>query len=150
MSSNDQSSFLPHVKFFNNFTYQDCDARRLISGVAGKFGLPIEIRQIKIINFTESSVNDKKVVGNHKHYGDSDQWEIIIVLDDGDEEGGKIHFRYRNYDGSVREKILFGGDVVVVPPGCSLALVALDKSCRIIEISNKEYDASNYIVDRLF
>lgn len=141
-------SILPHVLFLRAKPFENIDARRLISGVAGDFGFPLQIRQIKIIEFPENSVKNRLVIGNHRHFGESGQWELIIVL--GMSRKPVFHFRYRNYNDKVREKFLKGGDVVLVPPGCSLALMALCPGAKVIEISNQEYRYINYIDDKLF
>lgn len=138
----------PQVSFYKNSSFENADVRRIISGVDGDFGLPMQIRQIKVIQFNEESVSKRMVVGNHKHYGESGQWELIIILGKADE--AQFNFRYRNYDDNINEKILMGGEVVVIPPGCSLALIGLHKNAMLIEISNKIYNSENYITDVLF
>lgn len=142
------ASILPHVSFLRTNPFENIDLRRSISGVAGDFGFPLQIRQIKIIEFSEDAVRNHLVVGNHCHFGESGQWELIVVL--GKSRKPLFRFRYRNYRSGVKEKFLKGGDVVVVPPGCSLALVALASGARVIEISNQEYKNMNYIDDKLF
>jgi len=145
-----EDDFLPHVSFTRGNVFSDKDVRRMLQGVSGDLEIPVlKLSQIKIINFSEEAVKENKVIGNHKHYGISGQWEIIIVL--GEKTFGKIfRFRYRNYNDKIHEKYLVPGDVVIVPPGCSLALVPLKSNASIIEISNKEYDSKNYIKDDLF
>jgi dTDP-4-dehydrorhamnose 3,5-epimerase-like enzyme len=138
----------PVVSFYENKSFQNLDIRRYISGVDGDFGLPMQIRQIKLIQFNEESIKKKLVVGNHKHYGESGQWELVIIL--GEKDVKQFDFRYRNYNENVQERILYGGDVAVIPPGCSLGLVALHANAMLIEISNKVYNPSNYIEDILF
>lgn len=138
----------PKVAFYKNSSFQNEDIRRYITGVDGDFGLPMQIRQIKVIQFNEESVNKKMVVGNHRHYGESGQWELVVVL--GEESVPQFDFRYRNYDGNIEERPLFGGEVAVIPPGCSLALIALNGNAMMIEISNKAYSPNNYIEDVLF
>jgi len=138
----------PVVSFYENKSFQNLDIRRYISGVDGDFGLPMQIRQIKLIQFNEDSIKKKLVVGNHKHYGESGQWELVIIL--GEKDVKQFNFRYRNYNENVQERILYGGDVAVIPPGCSLGLVALHVNAMLIEISNKVYNPSNYIEDILF
>lgn len=138
----------PVVVFYKNSSFQNEDIRRYITGVDGDFGLPMQIRQIKVIQFNEESVEKKMVVGNHRHYGESGQWELVVVL--GEENIRQFDFRYRNYNGKVQERSLFGGDVAVIPPGCSLALIALHRNAMMIEISNKAYSSKNYIQDILF
>jgi len=138
---------LPHVSFLRAKPFENKDARRAISGAAGDFGIPLQIRQIKVIEFSEESVSKKLVVGNHRHFGESGQWEVIVVLGAGRKP--LFQFRYRNYMGEVQEKLLKGGDIVLVPPGCSLALVALKAGASVIEISNQEYQNMNYIDDKL-
>lgn len=139
---------LPHVVFLRTKSFENIDVRRIISGVAGDFGIPLQIRQIKIIEFSEESVRNRLVVGNHRHFGESGQWEFIIIL--GVERRPVFRFRYRNFRAGVKEKLLRGGDVVLVPPGCSLALVALRPGAKLIEISNQEFKNMNYIDDKLF
>jgi len=140
--------FLPHVSFFKNTKFKDDDPRRIISGVVGEFGPALEIKQIKLIQFSDKVSSERKIIGNHKHYGDSGQWEIIVVL--GDSNNPQFDFRYRNYNQAIAHKTLFCGDVVSIPPGCSLGLVSIDQSAMIIEISNQEYNSENYIKDDLF
>jgi hypothetical protein len=144
----DKNGVLPKITFGRAAPFENKDTRRAISGVAGNLGFPLQLRQIKIINFTEESVKNRLVVGNHRHLGESGQWEVIIVL--GNEETEYFNFRYRNYLSDVQEKKLVGGDVVIVPPGCSLALVPLTPGAQVIEISNQEYRNMNYEIDELF
>ena len=139
---------LPHVSFLRTNPFENVDSRRSISGVAGDFGFPLQIRQIKVIDFSEEAVANNLVVGNHRHFGESGQWEVIVILGEGRKP--VFRFRYRNYMGEVQEKLLKGGDVALVPPGCSLALVALKAGARLIEISNQEYSNMNYMDDKLF
>jgi len=139
---------LPKILFFKNQHFYNADTRRVIDGVVGEFGGPFELRQIKLIDFSEESVSRKMIVGNHGHFRNSDQWEIIVIL--GEANQPLFQFRCREYDGQVQEHFLSGGDVVLIPPGCTLALIALAANSRILEISNKEYHAGNYIVDQLF
>lgn len=136
------------VKFFKSEPFENSDARREIRGVAGELGIHLEIAQIKLIQFNQTSVNNRLVVGNHKHLGDSDQWEFIIII--GSREKQLIDFRYRNDGELIKKKILFGGDIVAIPPGCCLGLIPLDASAKIIEISNKTYDSKNYAFEDLF
>jgi hypothetical protein len=136
------------ISFHHFIPFKNADIRREIAGIAGDLGFPIQIRQIKIITFTEESVAKKLVTGNHRHFGESGQWEIIIVL--GSEFIEYVNFRYRNYSYGIEEKKLVGGDVVIVPPGCSLALVPLIVNAQVIEISNQEYSNINYEIDELF
>ena len=141
-------NLLPHVSFLRASPFVNVDARRAISGAAGDFGIPIQIRQIKVIEFSEEAVSKKLVVGNHRHFGESGQWEVIVTLG-----GGRkpiFQFRYRNYMGEVQEKLLKGGDIALIPPGCSLALLALKAGAMLIEISNQEYSNMNYVDDKLF
>lgn len=142
------AEILPHVTFLRTNPFENADIRRAISGVAGDFGFPLQIRQLKLIEFSADAIKNKLVVGNHKHFGESGQWELIIIL--GKEKKPTFRFRYRNYHSGVKEKLLKGGDVVVVPPGCSLALVAMRVGARAIEISNQEYRRMNYADDKLF
>lgn len=136
--SKKEKIFLPHVSFFKNTMFKDGDPRRIINGVVGNFGPALEIKQIKVIQFSGNEQSEKKVIGNHKHYGNSGQWEIIIVL--GNNDKPQFDFRYRNYKEPIAQKTLFSGDVVTVPPGCSLGLVSIDQNASIIEISNQEYN----------
>jgi hypothetical protein len=147
-SIKDEDRMSPHVTFYKNSSFLNDDFRRFISGVDGDFGLPMQIKQIKVIQFNEESVKNRLVVGNHRHYGESGQWELVIVLGKADEQ--QFDFRYRNYDEEVKERVLMGGDVAVIPPGCSLALVAMHQGAMLIEISNKIYNSENYITDKLF
>lgn len=139
---------LPHVTFLRTKGFANSDARRSILGVAGDFGFPIQIRQIKVIDFSDDAVARKLVVGNHRHFGESGQWEVLVILGSGQKP--EFQFRYRNFESEVFERLLKPGDIVLVPPGCSLALVALRAGARLIEISNEEYDNMNYIDDKLF
>ncbi len=145
---NDKNGVLPKITFGRAVPFENTDERRAISGVAGNLGFPLQLRQIKIIKFTEESVKNQLVVGNHRHFGESGQWEVIVVL--GNEETEYFNFRYRNYLSDVQEKKLVGGDVVIVPPGCSLALIPLINGAQVIEISNQEYRNMNYEIDELF
>lgn len=138
----------PQITFYHATPFENADVRRWISGIAGDLGFPLQIRQIKIIKFTEESVKNNLVVGNHRHFGASGQWEVLVVL--GSQDIEYFHFRYRNYTTQVEEKMLRGGDVVIVPPGCSLALVPLVPDAQVIEISNQEYSNINYEIDELF
>jgi hypothetical protein len=141
---------LPHVTFFNGNVFSSADIRRSIVGISGELNIPVmQIKQIKVITFTSQAIKEGLVVGNHKHYGKSGQWEIIIVLDE-DRNSELFHFRYRNYNSTIQERKLYAGDVVAVPPGCSLGLVSVAENATLIEISNQEYRASNYIPDMLF
>lgn len=142
------AEILPHVTFLRTEPFENIDIRRAISGVAGDFGFPLQIRQLKLIEFSADAVKNKLVVGNHRHFGESGQWELIIVL--GKDKKPTFRFRYRDYHGGAKEKLLKGGDIAVVPPGCSLALVALKPGAKIIEISNQEYRNMNYMDDKLF
>lgn len=139
---------LPHVSFLRTKQFENVDSRRSISGVAGDFGFPLQIKQIKVLEFSEEAVTKKLIVGNHRHFGESGQWEMIIILGHGRKP--IFRFRYRNYKGKVQEKLLKGGDIALVPPGCSLALLALKARARLIEISNQEYSNINYMDDKLF
>ena len=73
---------------------------------------------------------------------------MLVILGSGQKP--EFQFRYRNFESEVFERLLKPGDIVLVPPGCSLALVALRAGARLIEISNEEYDNMNYIDDKLF
>lgn len=141
-------NFSPKVKFLKTKEFSNVDSRRSIFGTAGDLGFPLQIRQIKVIEFTKESQKKKMVVGNHRHFGESGQWEVIVVLGSGKKP--IFHFRYRNSKGPVKEKMLKAGDVVLIPPGCSLALVALQADAKLIEISNQEYSKMNYMDDKLF
>ena len=137
------------VLIYKNNFFENIDERRKISGVVGNFGKILEIKQIKIIEFDNKAVKNKKIIGNHSHYHDSNQWEVIIIL--GNENVSQVDFRFRNYaEKRIRKKNLKGGGVAVVPPGCSLALMPLNPYVKVIEISNMEYDLNNYIKDELF
>ena len=90
----------------------------------------------------------KEIIGNHRHILNSNQWEFIYVL----HQNTKIKifdFRYKNYDGPIKKKILFAGDCVSVPPGCALGLLPLIEDSILIEISNKVYH-DNYEKINLF
>jgi hypothetical protein len=128
--------------------FENVDSRRSITGVVGDFGFPLQIKQIKVMEFSEEAVSRKLVVGNHRHFGESGQWEMIIILGHGRKP--VFRFRYRNYKGKVQEKFLKGGDIALIPPGCSLALLALKAGAKLIEISNQEYSNINYMDDNLF
>jgi hypothetical protein len=134
------------VCFYRNDPFQNDDVRRSISGVAGDFGHEMPIKQIKLVQFTSESIIHMLVVGNHRHLSTSNQWEIVVVL--GKDENIFL-FRWRNLDGLIGEKYLSGGDVVVVPPGCSLALRALHQGASLLEISNQIYHSENYLEDIL-
>jgi len=142
------NNFLPKVRFLKTKNFSNVDSRRSIYGIAGDLGFSLQIRQIKVIEFTKESKKKKMVVGNHRHFGESGQWEVIVVLGTGVKP--VFQFRYRNYKGPIKEKILKAGDVVLIPPGCSLALVALQNDAKLIEISNQEYSKMNYMDDNLF
>ena len=146
--SNKEQHFLPHVSFYKNKIFNSKDPRRIIDGVVGDFGPSLKIKQIKLIQFSEKSFKERQVIGNHKHFGDSGQWEVIIVLGNSDES--QFDFRYRNYQEAILQKTLFCGDVVLVPPGCSLGLLSIISGAMAIEISNQEYNPDNYIKDELF
>lgn len=149
MKNKQTNSKLPKVVIYKNNFFTNNDARRSIEGVSGEFGSTFELKQIKIIEFKDRPVNSKKVIGNHSHFGESDQWEIIIVL--GDSNVPQVDFRYRNYkNAKIQRDLLSGGHVVLIPPGCSLGLIPLNKNVKLIEISNKVYNESNYIEDDLF
>jgi dTDP-4-dehydrorhamnose 3,5-epimerase-like enzyme len=142
------ASDISKVRFFHSSPFVNVDSRRSIFGVAGQLGIHLDISQIKIIEFSGKSVNDRLVVGNHRHLGSSDQWEFIIVLGDPGEQ--QFEFRYRNQGENIEREILSGGLIVAIPPGCSLGLVALRADAKIIEISNRIYDPANYEIDNLF
>lgn len=136
------------VQIFHADTFSSADPRRSMIGIASHIGMELLISQIKIIEFNSESVSKRLVIGNHRHFTNSEQWEFIFVL--GDKSKALIEFRYRNIDKEIGKKTLFGGDIVTIPPGCSLALVALDEDTKVIEISNKVFDPQNYILDELF
>lgn len=136
------------VRFFRSTPFVNADARRSIVGVAGQLGIHLNISQIKILEFSEESVANRHIVGNHRHLGSSDQWEFIIAL--GNPEEYLFEFRYRNQDGRISREFLLGGVIVAIPPGCSLGLIALKADAKIIEISNRIYDPANYEIDSLF
>lgn len=144
----DHFNLLPHVTFLRTKAFENKDARRSLSGVAGDFGFPLQIRQIKVIEFSKEAVANNLIVGNHRHLGESGQWEMIVIL--GNVRQPLFQFRYRNFMGKVQEKLLKGGDIALIPPGCSLALVALKVGAKLIEISNQEYSNMNYMDDKLF
>lgn len=137
-----------NIVFYHSSPFENIDIRRAMSGIAGDFGFPLQIKQLKLITFTEESVKNRLVVGNHRHFGESGQWEVIIVL--GNENTEYIDFRYRNHLSNIGERRLVGGDIVIIPPGCSLALIPLIPSAQVIEISNQEYRNINYENDILF
>ena len=60
-----------------------------------------------------------------------------------------FEFRYKNYEGPTKKKILYAGDCVSVPPGCALGLLPLIEDSILIEISNKVYH-DNYEKINLF
>ena len=60
-----------------------------------------------------------------------------------------FEFRYKNYEGPIKKKILYAGDCVSVPPGCALGLLPLVEDSILIEISNKVYH-DNYEKINLF
>ncbi len=137
------------VSLFNNKTFKNVDIRRKINGVVGYFGHFFEFKQIKIIEFDQKAVDEKKVIGNHCHYFGSNAWEMIIII--SEQSTPQVDFRYRNYsEKKVNKKKLKAGNVAVIPPGCSLALLPLTSNVKIIEISSMTYDANNYIEDILF
>jgi hypothetical protein len=137
-----------NVQIFHADIFSSKDSRRSMSGIASEVGIDLLISQIKIIEFDHESVSNKSVIGNHKHFPESNQWEFIFVL--GDDSTELIEFRFRNIDQNIERALLRGGDIVSVPPGCSLALVALHEDAQVIEISNKVYDPNNYLLDKLF
>jgi hypothetical protein len=136
------------IVFYHSTPFEDIDIRRAMSGIAGDLGFPLQIRQLKLISFTEESVKSRLIVGNHRHFGESGQWEVIIVL--GNENIEYVHFRFRNHLSDIGERRLVGGDIVIIPPGCSLALIPLIPGAQVIEISNQEYRNINYEIDILF
>ena len=136
------------IVFFHLTPFENIDIRRAMSGIAGDLGFPLQIRQLKLITFTEESVKSRLIVGNHRHFGESGQWEVIIVL--GNENVEYVNFRFRNHLSDIGERRLVGGDIVIIPPGCSLALIPLIPGAQVIEISNQEYRNINYEIDILF
>jgi hypothetical protein len=136
------------IVFFHSTPFENIDIRRAMSGIAGDLGFPLQIRQLKLITFTEESVKSRLIVGNHRHFGESGQWEVIIVL--GNENVEYVNFRFRNHLSDIGERRLVGGDIVIIPPGCSLALIPLIPGAQVIEISNQEYRNINYEIDILF
>jgi hypothetical protein len=136
------------IIFFHSTPFENIDIRRAMSGIAGDLGFPLQIRQLKLITFTEESVKSRLIVGNHRHFGESGQWEVIIVL--GNENVEYVNFRFRNHLSAIGERRLVGGDIVIIPPGCSLALIPLIPGAQVIEISNQEYRNINYEIDILF
>jgi len=149
MNSKKEKNFLPKVKLYRGKSFENSDSRRDILGVVGKINFPIQINQIKLIKIKKFSLNKKIPVGNHAHYGKSGQWEIICVLGKGSKKIAR--FRYRNYNNKkINETLLKAGDIAMVPPGCSLAILPMVENLQVIEISNKEYSKKNYIKDKLF
>ena len=142
-----KTSSIPTVNFFKNSIFSHQDSRRGLIGLAGNLKFINDSKQIKIINVTKKSVK-KQIIGNHRHIRTSNQWEFIYVL----HQNTKIKifdFRYKNYDGPIKKKILFAGDCVSVPPGCALGLLPLIEDSILIEISNKVYH-DNYEKINLF
>lgn len=137
------------VKVFSSKdSFENIDVRRKITGVVGNFHFPFPLRQIKLIEFSREAVRNNLVVGNHGHPKNSGQWEIIIVL--GPATTPMFRFRHKGIKSKISERILYGGDVAVIPPGCILAFVPLQEGARLLEISNKEYKPNNYIEENLF
>jgi len=130
-------------------TFENIDERRSIVGLVNNLKFPFPIRQIKIIDFSKQAVVKKLIVGNHGHPKNSGQWEIDLVF--GNKNKKYFRFRYRNRNNKkIYEKILSGGDVAIIPPGCIFAFLAILENSRLIEISNKEYNSKNYLKDLLF
>ena len=137
------------VSILNNNTFENVDERRKITGVVGNFGDVFDLKQIKIIEFDKKAIDEKKIIGNHSHYFGSNAWEMLIII--SDQISPQVDFRYRNYsEKKIYKTKLKGGDVVIIPPGCSLALMPLTSKVKIIEISSMNYDSNNYIEDTLF
>lgn len=138
------------VCFFSSrktFTHED--SRRAISGVVGDLKFPFALGQIKFFNFSAESARKKLVVGNHGHPRACGQWEIIVVM--GEKKEALFRFRCRHLGGKdIIEQVLYGGDVVVIPPGCPLAFVALKPNAKMLEISNMEFVPKNYFKEELF
>ena len=80
------------VSILNNSIFKNFDERRKIIGVAGGFGNFPELKQIKIIEFDKKSVNEKRVIGNHRHYFGSNAWEMIIIV--SEKRKAQVDFRY--------------------------------------------------------
>ena len=135
----------PLVKFFRNQTFFHQDVRRHIIGLAGNLKFGEKLKQMKIIN-VKSKLLKKKIIGNHRHKFASKQWEYIYVLHE-DLKKNIFEFRYKNYDGPVKKKLVKSGDCIIVPPGCSLGLLPLVNNSFIIEISNKIYHDNYEKVD---
>lgn len=140
--------FEAYVSFRSNNYFESIDPRRIIMGVAGNFEELDKVQQIKLIQFSQEAFDNNYVVGNHAHLGDSGQWEIVVVL--GSSLTPQFEFRYRNRNGPILSKLLYGGDIALIPPGCSLGLIALLPGVQLLEISNQEYNENNYVVDILF
>jgi len=135
--------------FKSRYTFEHKDARRAIAGAVGNLKFPFPIRQIKFVEFSAYAVSGRLVAGNHRFKRASGQWEIIVVL--GKSGMTFFKFRHKNYlNDKVFEKDLRGGDIVVVPPGCTMAFIPLKKGARIIELSNKEYNSKNFVKEMLF
>ena len=142
-----KTSSIPKVKFFKNSIFSHKDARRGLIGLAGNLKFVNDSKQIKIINITKKSIK-KEIIGNHRHISNSNQWEYLYILHQN--QNIKIfEFRYKNYEGPIKKKILYAGDCVSVPPGCALGLLPLVEDSILIEISNKVYH-DNYEKINLF
>jgi len=138
----------PKVLFFKTSTFNHSDIRRHIIGISGKLNLSNKMKQMKIIFVSDHSVIKKEIIGNHLHKKSSDQWEYIYVINDNKKKF-IFEFRYKNYEESIKQKKLKSGDCVIVPPGCALGFLPLEKNSFIIEISNKIYE-DNYEKVNLF
>jgi len=130
-------------------TFENKDARRSLTGLVGHFKFPFPIKQIKLIEFSNQSVSKGLIVGNHRHLPKSGQWEIVLVLGDNKKESFVFKYKNRN-DTKIYESRLRGGDMAIIPPGCTLAFKALDKGVKMLEISNQEYNVKNYAKEDLF
>ena len=130
------------------FSFENIDVRRIITGVVGDFEFPFPLRQIKLVEMTENAVREGFVVGNHRHVSASGQWEVVLVL--GSSDTPMFRFRYKNRGSKIYERVLHGGDMAIVPPGCTLAFLPLCSGARLLEISDQEYNAANYEKDALF
>lgn len=136
------------VTFYKSESFHHKDNRRDLFGIARTQKIKVDFCQIKLITFTNESVKKKLVTGNHRHHKNSDQWEYIIVLGNSDDKD-LIEFRFRNYEEPIQRKFLKAGDIISIPPGCSLGLVPLTDQVKIVEVSNKKY-SENYEKINLF
>ena len=101
-----KTPLIPKVKFFKNSIFSHQDSRRGLIGLAGNLKFVNDSKQIKIINVTKKSVKNE-IIGNHRHIRKSNQWEYIYVLHQNTKK--KIfEFRYKNYEGPIKKKVLYG------------------------------------------